>query len=133
MNVSTALRSSVEESIIELTLRKGVPVLPNGELEQTLVDNGYAASAWQDRELKKHVSGGPRFDEDQRKWVTIEGCNWHLENASLSREEMTEKDIVLEVTGLACTCGQYVEKTIRYQGAKQKILAEVSREMLKKM
>ena len=133
MNVSDALRSSVEESMIALTLRKGIPVLPNGELSQNLVDNGYAASAWQDRALKKHVAGGPRFDDDQRKWVPVDACGWKLENASLSREEMDGANIILEVTGLTCSCGQYNEKTIRYQDAKQKILAEVSREMVKKI
>lgn len=131
MNVSNVLCNSVEKSMIELTLRKGVPVLPDGELSPILVEHGYAASAWQDRELKKHVAGGPRLDDNTRKWVPVEGCKWKLEQASLSREEMTDKDIILEVTGLTCTCGQYAEKTIRYQGAKQKILSEVSREMLK--
>lgn len=133
MNVSNALCNSVEESIIELTLRKGVPVLPNGELSQVMVENGYASSAWQDRETKNHVAGGSRFDDDQRKWVSVEGCKWNLVDVSLTREEITETGVVLEVSGLTCSCGQYAEKTIRYQGDKQKILSEISRGMLKKI
>ncbi|MBC9706036.1 MAG: hypothetical protein H9W81_13890 [Enterococcus sp.] len=131
MNVSSALHNSVEQSMIELTIRKGIPVLPNGELSQALVDNGYASSAWQDREVKNHIAGGSRLDDGTRKWVSVEGCKWNLEKTMLSREDMTDGKVVLEVTGLTCSCGQYAEKTIRYQGDKQKILSEVSREMLK--
>lgn len=133
MNVSTALQGTLEKSIIELVVRKGLPVLPNGELRQNLVEAGFTSSAWQDQHTNKHVAGGYHYDDWQRKWVTIDGCNWVSDNAYISREDIIDDnghpEIILEVSGLMCSCGQHYDKTLRYKGLKDEVLGEITRSM----
>lgn len=128
MSVCGSLLSSMEESIIDLVLRRGCPVVEDGKENPTLAEHGYASSAWRDIAIQGHVKGGYAYDETGQRWVSYNGCGWVLADARLtgdSIDEVTGK-LHLEVEGVICNCGQYAEKRVRYTGNRDEVIKEIT-------
>lgn len=115
MGLINTLKMSVEDSVIDVVLNKGNPVVPVGE-ERTDLDKVFHASIWKDTAAQAHVKGGYRLNPDTKRWETVDGCEWVLENMQITKDSFDEETgkITLEVSGMTCKCGQAVNKTIRY-------------------
>lgn len=133
MSVCGSLSSVVEESIIDLVLHRGCPVVEDGQENPTLAEHGYAASAWRDSHINSHIKGGYMYDEENRRWVDFNGCGWVMESAKLVGDYVDEKTgkFTLEVEGMICNCGQYSQKTVRHSGKREEILAQMSASLSK--
>lgn len=133
MSVCGSLFSSVEESIIDLVLRRGCPVVEEGKENPVLAEHGYAASAWRDSNINSHIKGGYMYDEENRRWVDYNGCGWVMESAKLVGDYVDETTgkFTLEVEGMICNCGQYSQKTVRYSGKREEILSQMSASLSK--
>jgi len=134
MSVSKALFGSVENSMIQLVLRNGCPVVEEGKENPVLLSQKlFAASAWKDATTNTHIKGGASYDEHSRKWVSFDGCKWDFRDAVLSKDSIDEETgkVVLEVDGLICNCGQYSSQRVRYIAPKETILKQVTSELQK--
>lgn len=126
MGLIDAIKMSVENSVIEVVLRKGKPVVPAGE-ERTDLPKIYRTNIWSDSATEKHIKGGYILNHQSGRWETVEGCDWVLDNIQVTNDSLDEVDgeITLEVSGMTCTCGQAVNKTIRYTDKADLVLKSV--------
>lgn len=133
MSVSKALVGSVENSIIELVLRKGCPVVEEGKENPVLALHGFGASAWKDSTTNSHIKGGASYDEASRRWIAFEGCKWDHRDAVLTKDEVDEATgkVTFEVEGLLCNCGQYSSQRVRYTAPKEMVAKELTAQMQK--
>lgn len=126
MGLIDSIKMSLENSIIEVVLRKGTVAVPAGE-ERTDLPALYASSMWADTATDKHIKGGYRFIPETKRWESVEGCGWVLENMEITNDSLDEVDgkITLEVSGMTCECGQAANKTIRYTDTTDNVLKSV--------
>lgn len=126
MGLIDSIKMSVENSVIEVVLRKGKPVVPAGE-ERTDLPKIFRANAWSDSATEKHIKGGYILNPENGRWETVDGCEWVMENIQVTKDSLDEVDgkITLEVSGMTCTCGQAVNKTIRYTDNADTVLKSV--------
>lgn len=133
MSVSKALQSSVENSIIDLVLRRGCPVVEEGKENPALAAHGFAASAWKDTTTESHIKGGASYDEHSRRWISFDGCKWDYRDAVLTKDEIDEETgkVTFEVEGLLCNCGQYSSQKVRFTAPKDKMAQAIALAMQK--
>lgn len=126
MGLIDNIKMSVENSVIEVVLRKGKPVVPAGE-ERTDLPKIFRSNVWSDSATEKHIKGGYILNPENGRWETADGCGWVLDNIQVTNDSLDEVDgeITLEVSGMTCTCGQAVNKTIRYTDKADLVLKSV--------
>lgn len=129
MGLMNALKMSVEDSVIDVVLRKGNPVLPGaGETPKTKV---FGSSNWRDSAAQSHIKGGYRLNPETKRWETVDGCEWVMDNMQVTKDSFDEEtgEITLEVSGMTCKCGQAINKTIRYTDTADNVRTSILRAM----
>lgn len=128
MGLIDVMHNAVERNITRLIIRKGYPVLPNGQINETLVEHGYAYSAWKDSHAERHIKGGTALNNDS-KWEEVAGCSWNVDDFAVTKDGLTadhKGNITLEATGLSCICGQYTRMNLRYIAPLERVTKELN-------
>jgi hypothetical protein len=133
MGMMDSLRNSLEDSVINVVLRKGFPVVAEGMENKNLAAHGYGHLAWKDTESQQHVKGGYRQAPYSSRSVEVPGCDWILRNIAITKDEADEATgkHTIEVSGMTCTCGIISNKTIRYTAIAEKVVEDIARELNK--
>lgn len=133
MGMVNSLRNSVENSVIDVVLRKGFPVVAEGMENPELAKHGYGHRAWKDTESHMHVTGGYRQAPNSSRSELVAGCGWIFRNIEIVKDETDETTgtHTLEVSGMTCNCGVISNKTLRYTNTEEKVRAEITRELNK--
>lgn len=129
MGLTDVMHEAVQSGITNLILTKGYPVLPNGQINETLVQHGYAYSAWKDSVAENHLKGGMRINHEHRRWEEVPHCELNTQDFFVTKDDLEtdhKGNVTLEAEGLSCICGQYTSMKVRYIAPLEKIVKDLN-------